>query len=291
MTSPADRVGLLQSETQRFHEYLSTLPPEAWNRQSACERWQVGDVVAHLAGGAENYSGNISRGVQGDISPPEDAGPPVPGGSAARLEANAQLAIGLKDRLGEQLLPTFGARCDDLNRLLAGLGPQDWEKQYYHPAAILSLRTFIDLRITEVVVHEWDIRSMLEPGAQISPQGLPAVIDLIPEFVVGRLFQPGSGTSDTVGTVRYRWELTGAAPGNHDILVAAGQARMEPAGDAAPNVTFGCDASDFALLAYGRINFEQAVSDGRISVQGDRDLAAQFSSGPILSFRPDPALR
>ena len=275
MTSPPDRVRLLRSETQRFREYLSRLPDEVWSRQSACGRWQVSDVVAHLTGMVDMYASNISRGVQGDISPPEDAGPPPSGGLAARLEANAQRTISLKESLGDQLLPTFGAKCDDLDGLLAGFGPQDWEKPCYHPAAILSLLTFIDLRITELVVHEWDIRSALEPGAQISPQGLPAVLDLLPGFVVGRLFRPGSGLSDTV---RYRWNLTGSVPGSHDIVVENGQARMESAGASAPNVTFGCDASDFALLAYGRIDFEKAVSDGQTSVQGDRELAAQFAS-------------
>ena len=274
MTSSPDRVRLLRSETQRFHEYLSTLPDEAWSQQSACERWQVDDVVAHLTGAVDMYAGNMSRGVQGDASPPEGAGPTGTGDLAARLEANTQRTITLKESLGKDLLPTFGARCDDLDRLLASFGPQDFEKPCYHPAAILSLRTFIDLRITEVVVHEWDIRSKLEPGTQISPQGLPAVLDLIPGFLVGRLFRPGSGLSNTV---RYRWNLTGAVPGSHDIVVENGQARMEPAGTSVPNVTFGCDASDFALLAYGRIDFEKAVSDGRISVQGDRELAAKFA--------------
>ena len=175
------------------------------------------------------------------------------------------------------MLPALGAGCDDLNGLLARLNPQDWEKQYYHPAAILSLGTYINLRITEVVIHEWDIRSVLEPGAQISPMGLPAVIDLIPEFVIGRLFRPGSAISSAVGMVRYRWQLTGAVPGNHDIVVEGGHARMEPAGTPVAGVTFTCDASTFALLTYGRVDYARSVSIGQVSIQGDPGLAAQFA--------------
>ena len=266
MTPPADLVRLLRSETQRFQEYLATLPAETWQRQSACERWQVGDVVAHLAGGADNYLSNISRGFQGDFSAPQNAQPPAPGGPAARLEANAQRAVAMKERLGGHLLPAFGASCDALNTLLAGLGLQDWDKRYFHPAAVLGLRTYINLRITEVVIHEWDIRSVLEPWAEVSPLGLPAVIELIPEFVIGRLFRPAPTGP---GTIRSRWELTGAAPGNHDIVVEEGEARMEPAGASPAGVTFTCDASTFALLAYGRIDHEKAVASGQISIKKD----------------------
>ena len=274
MASAAARVEVLKTETDRFRRYLSDLPDEAWGVQSACERWQVSDVIAHLASAVDNYSGNMARGLNGDSAPPDGAAPPGPSGVAARLEANAQRAIALKDSLGEDLLPTFTSKCADLDQLLAGIGPGDWGTPCYHTAAVISARTYVDLRITEVVVHEWDIRSRLEPGFHLSALALPAVLDLLPVFVVGRLFRPGSGLS---GPARFRWDLTGEAPGSYDIVVENGLARMEAASAAEPSVTFTCDASDFALLAYGRINFDTALSDGRISVQGDHDLAAAFA--------------
>ena len=55
---------------------------------------------------------------------------------------------------------------------------------------------------------------------------------------------------------------------------------MEPAGSTgttAPDVTFTCDAGDFALLAYGRTDFEAAVSAGLITAEGDSELAARFA--------------
>jgi hypothetical protein len=221
------------------------------------------------------FAGNISRGVRGDSSPPEGFPPAGEGDVAARMEANAHRSIALRESLGETLLPTFGARCDSLNRLLAGLGPHDWDDLCYHPLATISVRTYIDLRITELAVHEWDIRSRLETSAHLSAECLPAVMDLIPVLVVGRLFQPGSWLSTPV---RYRFELTGTVPGWHDIVVEGGKARMEPAGTAPANVTFRCDAETFPLLVYGRTTLARAVADGRIAVEGDRKLAAQFES-------------
>ena len=277
MVLAEQRVHLLKSESHRFVDYLSGLPEESWAQQSACERWLVGDVVAHLTGGGDNYFGNITRGVAGDSSPPEGGAPSGPSDPAARLEANAQRAIALREQLDKELLKTFAIRCDDLDQLLAGLGHEDWEKPCFHNAAIISVATYVDLRITEVIVHEWDIKSRLQAAASISPVGLPAVLDLLPVFVVGRLFQPGSTLS---GPARYRWDLTGDAPVAYDIVVEEGKARMEPArstGTAAPDVTFNCDAGDFALLAYGRTDFETAVSAGLITAEGDSELAAAFA--------------
>ena len=37
MQTPADRVRLVQEESQRFKHYLHALPADAWSRPSACD--------------------------------------------------------------------------------------------------------------------------------------------------------------------------------------------------------------------------------------------------------------
>lgn len=274
MSSQEDRIQLVKTESDRLKKYLGNLPADAWNNPTACEAWQVRDVVAHLVMGGEMVVGNIGRGVAGDPSPPE--GMPAAGTAdmSARMAANAQRAISIRESLGEQLLPDFSARCEDLNRLLAGIGPQDWDKPCFHPAATITVRTYVDLRITELIVHEWDIRTKLDSSAHLPEECLPAMMDVISAFIVGGLFNPGSKLS---GLVRYRFELTGAVSGRHDIVIENGAARMEAAGPGAPDVTFRCDAETFVLLAYERIRLAVAIADGRIAVDGDRELANQFA--------------
>lgn len=274
MAAPEDRVNLVRTESDRFKQYLGTLSPEDWCHPSACDAWEARDVVAHLIIGVDMYTENISRGVGGDSSPPSGVTTLDAEGMAARMKANAQRAIALRESLGEQLLHTFSERCDALNRLLAGLGSQDWDKLCFHPAAVIPVRTFVDLRIAELAVHEWDIRSKLEVSSPVSAPSLRVIMDLMPGFIVGRLFRPGAKLS---APVRFRIELTGAAPGSQDITVEGGQARMEPSGAAAPDVTLRCDTETFVLLAYGRVTAVSAISDGRITVEGDRGLAAQIS--------------
>jgi hypothetical protein len=75
MDTPHDRVQMVWAEAQQLTHFLRALPPAAWHCPSACARWQVGDVVVHLAICAELYANSICRGLQGDTTPP----PPLKG--------------------------------------------------------------------------------------------------------------------------------------------------------------------------------------------------------------------
>src|SRR4029450_2186007 len=68
MYSDADRAKIVQAEAKRLEHFLGALSPEDWQRPSACDRWHIADVVAHLTGMRVAYT--ITRGLQGDITPP-----------------------------------------------------------------------------------------------------------------------------------------------------------------------------------------------------------------------------
>lgn len=270
----SERAALVSSESARLLEYFRGLSPADWETQSACDAWSNADVVAHLIGAVDNFSGNIERGVKGDSSPPEGMPPPQESdmtANSARMAANATRAISIRESLGDSLLDTFAQQCEQLDSLLAGMGPGDWEKPCYHAAAILTVSRYLNLRLTEMVVHEWDIRSRLEPSAKIPDDVIPAVLELLPGFVVGRLFQPGAGIAQPS---RFRFRLTDG--GSYDIVTGGGELRMESSTADDADVTFTCDGSTFALLAYGRFMVEEAVAAGNITIEGDRELASQF---------------
>ena len=148
MASPEQRVELVKSESLRIQQYLTVLSAEDMARPSACDAWEVRDVVAHLTGGVDLFAANISRGVQGDSTPPEGFPPASVSSLMARMEAGAQRAISLRESTGDQLLTTFAARCEDLTQLLEGLAARDWEKLCYHPAKVISVATYVCLLYT-----------------------------------------------------------------------------------------------------------------------------------------------
>jgi uncharacterized protein (TIGR03083 family) len=275
MASQEQRIEKLKSESRRIQQYLSVLSAEDLAGPSACDAWEVRDVVAHLTGGVDLFAANISRGVQGDPTPPDGFSPASVNSLLTRLEAGAQRAISLRESMGDQLMTTFAARCEHLNHLLESLTPMDWEKPCYHPGKVISVAAYVDLRLAELAIHEWDIRSKLDASAQLSSECLPAVMDLMPTFVIGTLFRPGASQS---ASGRLRFELTGVASGSHDIVVENGDSRIEPLGNGSASATFKCDTETFALLVYGRISLDKAESEGRLTVAGDREFASLISS-------------
>ena len=277
MSSWVERAKLLQSESQRFQKYLSELPDDAWSKQSACELWRVADVVAHLVGNAEFYAATVERGLNGEFEPPE--GRPVAGtGHPSQGAAGtAEGAIANRERLGDNLLSTLEARTNHLIQLLAGLSPEDRDKPCYHPGGIVPAGNFVDLRFKELALHQWDIRSALEPGAGLAPDSLPSMVVLMTEsFASGSIrwaFWPGPALDQPV---RYRFDVSEPAVFKADILVEGDKFRFEEMSASAADISFRCDTGTLALMMYGRMDASAAIAQGKLEVDGDGELAAQF---------------
>ncbi len=274
MVTSEDPIALVRSESLRLVQYFESLTPADLTRQSACAAWNNADVIAHLSMGADNYYGNIERGVRGDSLAPEGSMPAGEEDLETRMESNAQRMIAHRENLGTRLVATFSSQCERLDQLLAGLGPKDLDKSCYHPLAIMPVSNYLDLRLTELTVHEWDIRSVLEPPGRLSEKVLPNNINLLPVFIVGRFYNPGSSIATLT---RFRFSLTGTVSGSYDIVVGEGAARMEQTGPEQAAVIFSCDAEMLVLLAYGRISLDQALNSGRLTAEGDQELLAKYS--------------
>ena len=64
------RTGLARLEAERLAAYLGSLSPEGWSHPTACDLWQVGDLVGHLVWIGEFYVTFITRALAGDVTPP-----------------------------------------------------------------------------------------------------------------------------------------------------------------------------------------------------------------------------
>lgn len=278
MDSYEQRLESLFSVSTSLKNYLASLPAESWLQPSACDRWQVADVVAHLAGGAEGYTNTVSRGLQGDTSPPPGRMPAGADAAESSADRIASSALSTREQLGSGLLSTFDATDSRLNQLLAGLSPQDRDKPCYHGGGIVPAENFIDLRLNELAIHEWDIRSSLELEAHVAPEGLPSTLLLLSRSLaagsVRWAFWPGPKLSTPV---RYRFEVAQPVPIRVDIVVQGDRASVEKPGEIPANVSFSCDTETFVLVMYGRVSAADAIASGRLSVAGDSQLAVQFN--------------
>ncbi|MCH2537208.1 MAG: maleylpyruvate isomerase family mycothiol-dependent enzyme [Dehalococcoidia bacterium] len=270
MVTPEQRVNILQAEAESFKTYLSSLPAEAWNQPSACEGWTVADVVGHLNG--QNFASRVARGLADDASPPEGA-PLVEHHDEDRFAEDIfQRALSNREEHGENLLESFIPRLDESVQVFNTVGPNDWEKPCYWPPGPEPVRTLLDMRIAELTMHAWDIRSTFDAGYRLSDDSVRVLMQTV-DRAVRRAFRPDV---DIQSEIRYRFEVMEPFETAYDVVMAAQGTHVEPSGKQGADVTFRCDGETYVLVMYGRLSPEDATAQGRLTFQGDSELAGSF---------------
>ena len=270
MPSQEELIKMMEQESTGLVDYLKTLHADAWDKRSACDLWTVADVVGHMVYVMEMVTGGVSRGIKGDISPPE--GWPPAGGldEATRNQFLANAGTEHKERLGGQLLPTYERLVYQAIELFTTLGPGDWDKPCYRPAGIMPVRRFIRSVVTETAMHSWDIRSRLESSAHLSQQSLVVFMESMPRLPQ---IQPQPRLSSPL---RYRLDVSDPIPFHGDIVIGGDKVQSEPVGANTPDMTFRCDTETFVLLMWGRLTYETSITSGRLLADGKNELVAEF---------------
>lgn len=270
MVTPRHRAIVLKAEAEAFKSYLTELPAEAWTQPSACEGWTVADVVAHLNGQA--FVTHVTRGLQGDASPPDGA-PPVEDHDEDRFAENIfQRALSNREQHGDNLLHSLIQRLDESVQVFNDVGPDDWEKPCYWPPGPEPVRTMLDMRIAELTMHAWDIRSTTDTGYHLSDDSIRVLMQTV-DRAVRRAFRPDDSLD---GEIRYRFDVIGPYEAACDIVMAAQGTHIESSGGQPANVTFRCDGETYVLVMYGRLSPEDAMTHGRLTFEGDAELANSF---------------
>ena len=126
-------------------------------------------------------------------------------------------------------------------------------------------------------MHEWDIRAALAPEAHLSPATFAAILATISESIASGSLRWAFWSGPAPATpVRYRFAIAGPGPSKPDLVIDGHTVRMEDAGAASPHATFRCDTETYILIVYGRLNLDTAIASGRVSVEGDGQLASAF---------------
>ena len=272
-TAMTEVIALISAEASQLQDFLAGLRPEEWSRSSACAGWTVGDVVAHLTQGARTWSEAITRARAGDFNPPPGQPPLRPGerGSAA----TAQRAIDFRQGLGEAaLLQAFVNDYQHLHQVLLELQSEDWYKSCFHRRGILPIRDYVGLRLQELAIHGWDIRTAGDDTAVLSERPLPVLVGLAQRWL-SNTFHPAPRLS---APVRYRFDVSGPVPIQQDVLVSQDSFHLVPVADIGADVTFRCNTGDYILLVYGRLPLDRAIDTGRLEIEGNREPAFLFNT-------------
>ena len=264
-------IDLVNFESDRLGEFLSGLDERAWSLDSACEGWEMGDVVAHLSAGAESWASNITRAVAGDANPPPGQAFLASGDRGS--DTIAQAAISARQQMGPNLLEGYITGHVRLRQVLSGLGPEDWDKPCFHRRGQMPLQDYVSIRVQELAVHGWDIRFSRDKSAELWEESLPVLVGKVPRWL-RTAFRPGLKLPTPM---RFRFDVSGPVPVQEDVLVTGDGFKVDTSGENQPGVTFHCNTGNYILLIYGRLDLGGAADTSRLVIEGARDRAGHFT--------------
>ena len=297
MSEVARRTGVVAELAAGLSGYLRGLSAAQLAAASACDQWQVRDVASHLIGGAARQAASMQRGRAGQSGPPDDF---APQSSDAASAANAQRDIRRREDLGDTLLDHFDAAYQELQAELdafASGAPDSWNTLCWHQRrGPMPAADYVDLRIQELAIHDWDIRSAHDPNAALPAAGVPALLDMAAKWLQ-MCFRPEEFAG--APPVSFRFELADAPHGGLTAQVANGQFTPIPHPDTAPadaanaptdapantapadaaEPPIRCTADTFLLFIYGRLSTDDAIAAGRFGNHPNPERLRQFQTG------------
>ncbi len=273
MDIPQERVEILRQEVEAFKRRAAALSRADWEKPSACVGWTVADVVAHLVGQA--FALTVSRGLQGDYSPPPGA-PAVAVHNEDEFARNIfQRAFNTRAEAGDRLMETLAERLDEAVRVFDTVGPDQWENQCYWPPGPEPVRVMLDMRISELSMHAWDVCSRFDADYRLSDGATRVLMGTVTR-AARRAFRPEPGL-ERPQTIRFVIGSPVAAA--YDLVFSAEGAALRDSQDgrgANADATFRCDGETYVMVMYGRLTASEAMASGRLTWEGDEGLALGF---------------
>ena len=251
-------LGVLQQEIDDMVALGS--PPERWTAPTACELWEVRDVIAHLVDTTEGY---------------------MPGFDIAHHGGSAPEPIGLRDmaRHVDEGAKAFrkvpqdellGRLRDDAGRMMQefeGLSEADWSGMLVpHPfMGSLPAMFYPIFQLVDYAVHNWDIREGTGQPHGISGDSADLLAVLVPI-----LWQATADVSSVDRPFSIGIRTSGRNASDTRADVSSEGVNFAPGEIAGCPATIEFDPATLVLTAYGRINGG--------TVRGDQQVASNFRS-------------
>jgi len=266
-------VEILRQEVAAFKERLAALSPEDWEKPSACDGWTVADVAAHLAGQA--FALNVSRGLQGDSSPPAGAAPVTEHDEDQFARNIFQRAFSTREEAGARLQEILFQRLDESVEVFTGVEGEQWDNPCYWPPGPEPVRTMLDMRISELAMHAWDICSRFDPDYRLSDGSVSVLLDTV-NRAARRAFRP----DPTIPAPQvYRFNIEQPVETSFELVIANEEVILrQSSGDEEADVEFICNGETCVMVMYGRISPDEAIVSGDLDWEGDERLALGFGA-------------
>jgi uncharacterized protein (TIGR03083 family) len=263
-TDNRERVDLLEQVWSSMAELGRTLEETEWKAPSECPGWTVQDNLVHITA--------LEKFIIGDPLPSEELPDDLPHVKNDIGRANERWIESRRSWSGADALDEFVATTDLRIAQLRALDDAGFAADSWTPMGPGTVAQLLGFRIFDSWVHEQDMRGALErPGDLDSPSARFAVgmmLDVLP-YVVGKKVGAPDGSTVVLA-------LTGPIVSTTAVAVADGRARpLDPAPEL-PTVTVTLASSDYARLACGRKDPDEALVTGTVAIEGDVDLGGRL---------------
>ena len=263
------RVGVAKQLAADIRTYLGDLTAEQWELPSACAEWKVRDVVSHLIGGAERQTESMERGMGGDSNPPAGFVPPEP---AELSVTNAQRDIDRSNQLEGHFLESFDASYEKLHQQFDQYGGDSWETLAWHVRrGAMTAAAYVELRIQELAIHDYDIRSAFQHDASLHSGCVPVLLDMTARWL-SMCFRPSDRLPRPVA---YRFDVGSET---YRMIVTGDQFVMEPGQTPQADVSLSASEENYLLFTYGRLSAADGVASGKLVALGDLGYLDRFEA-------------
>ena len=263
------RVGVAKQLAADIRTYLGDLTAEQWELPSACAEWKVRDVVSHLIGGAERQTESMERGRGGDSNPPAGFVPPEP---AELSVTNAQRDIDRSNQLEGHFLESFDASYEKLHQQFDQYGGDSWETLAWHVRrGAMTAAAYVELRIQELAIHDYDIRSAFQHDASLHSGCVPVLLDMTARWL-SMCFRPSDRLPRPVA---YRFDVGSET---YRMIVTGDQFVMEPGETHQVDVSLSASEENYLLFTYGRLSAADGVASGKLVALGDLGYLDRFEA-------------
>ncbi|HZS94850.1 MAG TPA: maleylpyruvate isomerase family mycothiol-dependent enzyme [Chloroflexota bacterium] len=281
---------LARTELERLLDLLTSLEPADWERETYCTRWNVRQVVSHLAGATAIHADRavlLERATAWTQKRADEPGQSMAGYMAELLGMTPERRQSYREAGFNPLDTVTQFEVDehasstplDLIAELRIAGPPAFANRRTMPEPMRSLRLPIGIGVIVPVQAFVDVilpRDMWMHRMEIAiATGRPIVraaehegrLTALVMRDLARQLTPALGETPII------YRLTGPDGGNF---------RFGP--DATPFSTLTMDTVDFHLLASGRMTPAEARANSAVSVEGDDGLAERVLSETVVPY-------
>jgi uncharacterized protein (TIGR03083 family) len=162
-------IGALRACHDHLVTTVAALDPRSLTRPSACDEWDVAQLLGHLGSGAEIGLGGLDAARSGTEPPPRETFPSVWARWDAMGPEECRDAFVAWD---ERLVAGYEA-LDDASRATLRI------KLGFLPRP-MDVQSIVGFRLSESAFHSWDVRAGTDPTATLDPPAAELLVDRLP---------------------------------------------------------------------------------------------------------------